>query len=96
MQKIFKRGLQTFASIILTATIAQAGSDPACSGGDQNVCDTLGTMINMKGKGCHRMMSVSPKGSNGYLITCVVSSSSTVRTTYTLQFSADQTSYTLN
>ena len=70
--------------------------DPACAGTDQSVCDMLGTLIIAKGRGCHRMMSVSPLGNDGWRVNCVVSSSSSSRVTYTLQFSADRTSYTLH
>ena len=71
-------------------------SDPACSGGDQGVCDMLGSMIAAKGKGCHRMMSVTPIGNDGWRISCVVSSTSSTRATYTLRFNSDRTSYTLD
>ena len=84
------------AVFLLSATFAQAGNDPACAGKGQEICDTLGLMLNARGKGCYRMMSVSPTGANGYRIDCIVSSSSDRRTTYTLQFSADQSSYTVN
>lgn len=83
-------------ALLLSATLAQAANDPACVGEDQGVCDTLGLMLNARGKGCYRLMSVVPTGSNGYRINCVVSSSSEQRATYSLQFSADQSSYTVN
>lgn len=96
-----KLNIITSATCIVTAlvfstTLASAGNDPACNGKDQNVCDTLGAMLNVRGKGCYQMVSVSPIGANGYRITCVVSSSSSTRATYTLKFSSDQTSYTVN
>lgn len=86
----------SISAFVLSATLAQAGNDPACAGEGQEICDTLGFMLNARGKGCYRMMSVSPTGANGYRINCVVSSSSDHRATYTLQFSADQSSYTVN
>jgi hypothetical protein len=86
----------SLAALLTSGTMAYAGNDPACLGKDQTVCDTLGAMINARGKGCYRMMSVSQVGSNGYRINCVVSSASEARITYTLQFSNDQSSYTLN
>ena len=94
--KIFLGVGYSIAAILLSATFAQAGNDPACAGKGQEVCDTLGFMLNARGKGCYRMMSVSPTGANGYRISCIVSSSSDRRATYTLQFSADQSSYTVN
>lgn len=86
----------SISAFVLSATLAQAGNDPACAGEDQGICDMLGVMLNARGKGCYRMMSVSPTGANGYRISCIVSSSSDRRATYTLQFSADQSSYTVN
>lgn len=94
--KIFSGIGYSIAAFLLSASVAQAGNDPACTGEGQEVCDTLGFMLNARGKGCFRMMSVSPTGVNGYRINCIVSSSSDRRVTYTLQFSADQSSYTVN
>ena len=74
---------------------AFAGNDPACVGEDQGICDSLGVMINARGRGCYRMLSVEPTGRDGYRITCITSSTDSRRVTYTLQFSADRTSYTL-
>ncbi len=84
-----------FALGTATAFPAWAGNDPACVGGDQGICDMLGVMINARGKGCYSMLSVEPTGNDGYRITCIVSSTDGCRVTYTLQFSADRTSYTL-
>ena len=76
-------------------TAAFAGDDPACAGRDQGICDTLGLMLLQKGRGCHRMLSVTPTGQNGYRITCIVSSTSNRKVAYVLQFSSDQSSYTV-
>ena len=87
----------TVTALGLTAAQpAVAGNDPACAGSDQSVCDTLGAMINAKGRGCYRMLLVQPTGSDGYGISCEVSSTDRSRVSYTLQFSADRTTYTLN
>lgn len=86
----------SIAVFLFSNTLVRAGNDPACAGKDQGICDTLGVMLNLRGKGCHRMMSVSPTGANGYSIGCIVSSSSDRRTIYLLQFSPDQSSYIVN
>ncbi|WP_205859814.1 hypothetical protein [Cochlodiniinecator piscidefendens] len=90
----------TAAAILATGFLSLGepafARDPACANGDQGVCDMLGSMILAKGRGCHRMMSVTPLGNNAWRINCVVSSTSDARATYTLRFNADRTSYTLN
>lgn len=83
------------AALVLMSLLGpvKAADDPACRGKDSNVCDTLGTMINLKGKGCYRMMKVNPNGSDSYRITCELASYDKSLVTYTLTFSDDRKSY---
>jgi len=58
---------------------------PACEGKDNNVCDTLGMLINMKNKGCYRIMNVSEIGNNVYRVSCELASYNTSLVTYTVE-----------
>lgn len=84
-------------SLALVAPIAIAGNDPACVGKNQDVCDTLGTMLLAKGKFCKIMYTVVPvstrDGGNTYRIECQETSTSDKRVTYVLAFGPGNQSY---
>ena len=93
--------LKFFAPVVVSLTLVPAhtiaADDPACAGKDPNVCDMLGFMINAKGKGCYRMLSVTPlastTGGDRYRIVCRLNSTSNEQVTYTLEFGPDSQSY---
>ena len=88
--KLFIRFL--FACVICSS--AAYGMDhPACAGKDNNVCSTLGGMINSKGKGCYRLMKVSPVGSDAYRVTCELASYDKTNIEYMIQMNSSQTDY---
>ena len=71
-------------SFVVTAALSQPSfaGDPACDGRDQGICDTLGALINAKGQGCYKMLSISPSGDDVYSVTCELSSTDTTHVTY--------------
>lgn len=88
-------------SILLAALlIASAGSaaaqDPGCKNVDQSACDTLGMLINAKGKGCARITKVVPSDDfNRYAVTCELASYDRRLITYVLTFFDGRTRYTV-
>ena len=78
---------------------ANAGNDPACTGKDQNVCDSMGAMLLAKGKPCARMLQVAPliphDGGDRYRIVCQTASGSTKQAIYTLEFGPGNQSYSV-
>ena len=73
---------------------AHATDHPTCAGKYNNLCDTFGEMmINMKGKGCYRLMKIQPQGNDTYRLTCELASYDRSHITYTFQFTNNRQSY---
>ena len=72
---------------------AYATDDPACAGKDNNICDTLGMLLNLKGKGCYRLMKIQPQGNDAYRLTCELASYDRSIVKYTLKFTNNRRSY---
>jgi hypothetical protein len=77
------------------AEAAYAIDHPACAGKDNNLCDTLGALVNLKGKGCYRLLNVTPLGKDAYRLTCELASYDRSSVTYTLRFIDGRKNYTV-
>lgn len=95
--KISKSKILSITILILglSSGTAQAIEHPACGGKDNNVCDTFALMINLKGKGCFRLMKVEPKGGEKYRLTCELASYDKSKISYTFKFANNKKSYTV-
>ncbi|HIJ80009.1 MAG: hypothetical protein OEY01_16065 [Desulfobulbaceae bacterium] len=82
---------------LFVPNLALAGNDPACFGKNQDLCDGLGMMLLAKGKGCYRMYEVTPLSPNGggdrYRIKCQITSTSSDKVSYFLEFGPGNSSY---
>jgi hypothetical protein len=100
MAKGLEGACRALAAIIVATgfgvpTAAGARDHPGCAGKDNNLCDTVGLLINMKGKGCLRVMKVVPAGDERFVITCELASYDRSLITYTLTFVNGRKSYTV-
>ena len=77
----------------LGSGMAHATDHPACAGRDNNLCDTFGLLVNLKGKGCYRLMKIQPQGNDTYRLTCELASYDRSHITYTLKFTNSGKSY---
>ena len=81
--------------LALTGATAFAIEHPGCKGKDNKLCDTLGLLINAKGKGCFRLMTVVVLGNDSYRLTCELASYDKSLVTYVLRFTNGNKSYTV-
>ncbi len=76
-------------------TEAQPTQHPGCAGKNNNICDTLGMMINMRSYGCFRVMDVEALTSDRYHVTCELASYDRSEVTYDLRFQNNRRSYSV-
>ena len=82
--------------LIALSSPAHAIAHPACVGKDNNLCDTFGLLINLKGMGCYRLMNITPLGGEAYRLTCELASNNRSLITYTLRFIDGNRKYTVD
>lgn len=75
--------------------LAQQTQHPGCEGKDNNICDTLGLMINSRMMGCFRVMNVDYRSQDFFRITCELASYDRSLIEYDLRFHDNRSSYSV-
>ena len=73
-------------SAVLVSGTVSAIEHPACAGKDNRACDTFGMLLNLKGKGCYRLLKVEPLEKGTYILTCELASTNRSKVTYQFRF----------
>ena len=81
--------------LILMSGSATAIDHPGCAEKDNDLCDSMAMLVNLRGKGCYRLMTVEPLGNSAYRLTCELASYDRSHITYTFKFTDGQKNYVL-
>ena len=85
--------LLAFCVLLVTDQAEATTQHPACEGKDNRVCETMAVMINARGRGCFRMMSVQPIDANAYRVTCELAPDDRSMVTYEVKFRNGRRNY---
>ena len=74
MRKIKPVLLALALTALMPVQSAFAIEHPGCTGKKNEACDIFAMLLNLRGKGCYRLMQVDPMGEQVYLLTCELAS----------------------